>query len=231
MILGGGFAGLYAARRLERRAGAGHRGGPAEPPPVPADAVPGRDRRRSTRPTSPRPSAPCFGSRRTPRCCWPRRLRDRRRRPGRCTSPTVTSLTYDYLIVATGARHSYFGHDEWEPLAPGLKSLDDALEIRRRVLLAFERPSARPTRCAATPFSPSSSWAAARPAWRWPARSRRSGATPCAATSGTSIRREATVHAARGRAASAALLSARAERRGQGRSCGSSASRCAPRPW
>jgi NADH:ubiquinone reductase (H+-translocating) len=49
------------------------------------------------------------------------------------------SLAYDYLIVATGARHSYFGHDAWEPLAPGLKSLEDALEIRRRVLLAFER--------------------------------------------------------------------------------------------
>jgi NADH dehydrogenase len=50
-----------------------------------------------------------------------------------------TSQSYDYLLVATGARHSYFGHDEWEPLAPGLKSLEDALEIRRRVLLAFER--------------------------------------------------------------------------------------------
>ncbi|MFL5494092.1 MAG: NAD(P)/FAD-dependent oxidoreductase [Gemmatimonadales bacterium] len=49
------------------------------------------------------------------------------------------TLTYDYLLVATGAHHSYFGHDEWEPLAPGLKSLEDALEIRRRVLLAFER--------------------------------------------------------------------------------------------
>jgi NADH:ubiquinone reductase (H+-translocating) len=47
-------------------------------------------------------------------------------------------LGYDYLIVATGAHHSYFGHEEWEPLAPGLKSLEDALEIRRRVLLAFE---------------------------------------------------------------------------------------------
>ncbi len=49
------------------------------------------------------------------------------------------TLRYDYLLVATGARHSYFGHDAWEPLAPGLKSLEDALEIRRRVLLAFER--------------------------------------------------------------------------------------------
>jgi len=47
-------------------------------------------------------------------------------------------LTYDYLIVATGATHSYFSHPEWEPDAPGLKSIDDALEIRRRVLTAFE---------------------------------------------------------------------------------------------
>ncbi len=49
------------------------------------------------------------------------------------------SLNYDYLIVATGARHSYFGHDDWEAAAPGLKSLEDALEIRRRILLAFEK--------------------------------------------------------------------------------------------
>ena len=47
-------------------------------------------------------------------------------------------VSYDYLILATGAAHSYFGHDEWEPRAPGLKTLDDALDIRRRVLLAFE---------------------------------------------------------------------------------------------
>src|SRR5215470_11909274 len=45
---------------------------------------------------------------------------------------------YDYLILATGARHSYFGHDEWEKVAPGLKSLEDAVELRRRILLAFE---------------------------------------------------------------------------------------------
>jgi len=50
----------------------------------------------------------------------------------------VEELDYDYLIVATGARHSYFGHPEWEKLAPGLKSLEDAVEIRRRILLAFE---------------------------------------------------------------------------------------------
>jgi NADH dehydrogenase len=55
-----------------------------------------------------------------------------------------STLGYDYLIVATGARHSYFGHDEWEVLAPGLKSLEDALEIRRRVLLAFELAEREP---------------------------------------------------------------------------------------
>jgi len=47
-------------------------------------------------------------------------------------------VVYDYLVLATGATHSYFGHDQWEDFAPGLKSLEDATEIRRRVLLAFE---------------------------------------------------------------------------------------------
>jgi NADH:quinone reductase (non-electrogenic) len=47
-------------------------------------------------------------------------------------------IGYDYLIVAAGAGHSYFGNDQWAPLAPGLKTIEDALEIRRRVLLAFE---------------------------------------------------------------------------------------------
>jgi len=55
-----------------------------------------------------------------------------------------SQLGYDYLLVCTGARHSYFGHDEWEVLAPGLKGLEDALEIRRRVLLAFERAEREP---------------------------------------------------------------------------------------
>jgi NADH:ubiquinone reductase (H+-translocating) len=48
------------------------------------------------------------------------------------------SMPYDYLVLASGATHSYFGHDEWAPFAPGLKSVEDATEIRRRVLLAFE---------------------------------------------------------------------------------------------
>jgi NADH dehydrogenase len=51
---------------------------------------------------------------------------------------TDSEIGYDFLILATGARHSYFGHNEWEKLAPGLKSLEDAIELRRRLLMAFE---------------------------------------------------------------------------------------------
>ena len=49
------------------------------------------------------------------------------------------AVAYDTLVLATGARHAYFGHDEWEPFAPGLKTLEDATTIRRRILLAFEQ--------------------------------------------------------------------------------------------
>jgi NADH dehydrogenase len=56
----------------------------------------------------------------------------------RLVKTSEQDLPYDYLIVGAGATHAYFGHDEWEPLAPGLKTIEDALEIRRRVLLAFE---------------------------------------------------------------------------------------------
>ena len=49
------------------------------------------------------------------------------------------AIPYDTLILATGARHAYFGHDEWEPFAPGLKTLEDATTLRRRILVAFER--------------------------------------------------------------------------------------------
>src|SRR5207302_640958 len=47
-------------------------------------------------------------------------------------------VRYDYLILATGAMHAYFGHDQWASIAPGLKSIEDAIELRRRILLAFE---------------------------------------------------------------------------------------------
>lgn len=51
-------------------------------------------------------------------------------------------VPYDYLVLATGARHSYFGHDDWAPFAPGLKKIEDAVAIRRRILLAFEEAEA-----------------------------------------------------------------------------------------
>jgi NADH dehydrogenase len=54
------------------------------------------------------------------------------------------ALTYDTLVLATGVTHAYFGHDDWAPFAPGLKNLDDATQIRRRILLAFERAEASP---------------------------------------------------------------------------------------
>jgi len=57
---------------------------------------------------------------------------------GRVVKLEDGEVEYDYLIVAAGASHAYFGHDEWKPFAPGLKTIEDALEIRRRVLLAFE---------------------------------------------------------------------------------------------
>ncbi|MEZ5955641.1 MAG: NAD(P)/FAD-dependent oxidoreductase [Hyphomonadaceae bacterium] len=62
---------------------------------------------------------------------------------------------YDYLIIATGARHAYFGHDDWEQFAPGLKTLEDATEQRKRILLAFERAELEPNateRAALTTF-------------------------------------------------------------------------------
>jgi len=56
----------------------------------------------------------------------------------RIVKTSEQELPYDYLVVAAGATHAYFGHDDWEPYAPGLKTIEDALEIRRRVLLTFE---------------------------------------------------------------------------------------------
>ncbi|MEO5589086.1 MAG: FAD-dependent oxidoreductase, partial [Gemmatimonadaceae bacterium] len=56
----------------------------------------------------------------------------------------VQDIAYDYLVVATGSRHAYFGHPEWEHAAPGLKTIEDASEIRRRFLLAFERAETVP---------------------------------------------------------------------------------------
>lgn len=89
---------------------------------------------------------------------WPIRRILRRQRNARVLLDEITgvdpdrrevligsrALPYDFLILATGARHAYFGHDDWEPHAPGLKTIEDATLIRRRLLIAFERAETEP---------------------------------------------------------------------------------------
>jgi NADH:ubiquinone reductase (H+-translocating) len=135
VILGGGFAGLYAARALKRA-------------PVDVTVV---DRRNyhlfqpllyqvATAALNPSDiAAPIRHVLRRQRNC--RVLLAEATAvdvPGRRVVLADGEMPYDYLIVATGATHSYFGHDAWAEFAPGLKSIEDALEIRRRVLLAYE---------------------------------------------------------------------------------------------
>src|SRR6187551_2812953 len=62
----------------------------------------------------------------------------------KCLRTNYGEIAYDYLIIATGATHSYFGHDDWENVAPGLKSIEDGTRIRRSILIAFERAEATP---------------------------------------------------------------------------------------
>ena len=93
-------------------------------------------------------------------------------------------IAYDYLVLATGATHGYFGRDEWAVHAPGLKTLDDATAIRRRLLLAFERaemasesggeraaPDDRRSSAAARPASSSPAPSPSSRGARWPATS------------------------------------------------------------
>ena len=141
------------------------------------------------------------------------------------------TVGYDYLVVATGARHSYFGHDEWEPLAPGLKSLEDALEIRRRVLLAFEhaeRETDPVRRHAYLTFVIVGGGPDRR---RDGGRGRRDPAVRAAPRLPPHRSRRSHGDAARGRTAAPAVLPGEPQRRRPSRSCGAWASRCAPRRW
>ena len=97
-------------------------------------------------------------------------------------------LPYDYLILACGVTHAYFGHDEWAKVAPGLKQLEDARDIRARFLLAFEKAEIADARPSGESFSPSLWSAAARPAWRWRARWRRWRRRLCVRIFAASIR-------------------------------------------
>lgn len=137
VIVGGGFGGLEAAHRL---AGA----------PVSITLVD----RRNHHLFQPLLYQVATASLATSEIAWPIRHLLRARSDVTTLFATVTgidttahrvlledgdALPYDTLILATGARHAYFGHDEWEPFAPGLKTLEDATTLRRRILVAFER--------------------------------------------------------------------------------------------
>ena len=187
VIVGGGFGGLAAIRGL-KAVDVDHPHRPAQPPPVPAAALPGRHRALAPR-RSPRRSA-C-----SPRAASHHRARHRHeRRRGRDTAQLETArrLPYDLLLLATGARHAYFGHDDWEQHAPGLKTLEDATAIRRRCSSPSSRPRWRPT-------PPAQGAAHLRGGRRGPTGVELAGAigemagSPWRATSATSIREAARV--------------------------------------
>ena len=201
-------------RRPERRARPGrracrrHRHRPAQLPSLPAAALPGGDRRPvagADRLADPRHPAP-RGQR--PASCWARSRRSTRSAaPSRSRiAPSPTTIS----CLATGARHSYFGHDDWESVAPGLKKIDDATGIRRRILTAFEHAeaAATPERAAALPHLRRDR-RRRRPAWRWPAPSPSWRAWRCATTSATSIPRDGAHRAGRGGPARCCRLSRR----------------------
>jgi NADH dehydrogenase len=142
VIIGGGFGGLAAAKALD---GAG----------VVITLI---DRRNHHlfQPLLYQVATAALG---TAEIAWPIRHILRRRRDVKVLLATVSGvdtaakrvliedgapISYESLIIATGARHAYFGHDEWEPFAPGLKTIEDATEIRRKLLLAFEAAEREP---------------------------------------------------------------------------------------
>jgi NADH dehydrogenase len=136
VIVGGGFGGLEAAKALARSQ---------------ADViVVDRHNHHTFQPLLYQVATAALAS---PDIAWPIRSILRRQENARVAMADVLSvdvnnrrirtsaleIRYDYLVLATGVTHSYFGHDEWAPFAPGLKTVEDAMDVRRRILLAFER--------------------------------------------------------------------------------------------
>ena len=99
------------------------------------------------------------------------------------------SVPFDYLVLAPGATHSCFGHEEWSAFAPGLKTLDDALGMRRRMLLAFEEAEREVDLERKRLLLTLRWWAADPPASSWPGPWQRSRITRCATSSMRSIPR------------------------------------------
>ena len=132
-------------RRAERRPRAGHadvdvtRGGPDEPPPVPAAALPGGRRDPAARADRARPAAASSRSRRNARALLAEvtniDLAKREVAHRGARRPDARRCRYDTLVVAAGATHSYFGRDEFAEFAPGMKTIEDARYLRDRILL------------------------------------------------------------------------------------------------
>jgi hypothetical protein len=120
------------------------------------------------------------------KCSWGSRRHRRGHRS--VTLADGDTLGFDYLLLASGATHAYFGHDDWARHAPGLKTLDDALAIRRRCCWPSSEPKPRIPATNARPGSTSPWSAVAPPASNWLAPWPKSHATPCATSSATSIR-------------------------------------------
>ena len=135
MIVGAGFGGLNAAQALAKAAGPDHRHRPPEFPHLSAASLPGGHRRAFSGEIA-APIRSILRSHKNVEVLMAEVTGFDLAR--RIVQTPDADIPYDYLIVAAGATHSYFGHEDWEPLAPGLKTIEDALEIRRRVLLAFE---------------------------------------------------------------------------------------------
>ena len=107
--------------------------------------------------------------------------------PAKRSSPRA-AVPYDTLVLATGARHAYFGHDDWAEFAPGLKTIDDATYIRRRILLAFEKAETEDDAAERQRLMTFVVVGGGRPASKWPARSRSSPIARSRPTSARSIR-------------------------------------------
>ena len=138
VVVGGGFGGVAAAQGAEKRPGPRHTGRQDELSPLPAAALPGGDRHPRARHDHHADSL---------LVPWPEKRRrahgrgdgvDKERRLVELDGGADT-LTYDYLVLATGVHGSYFGHDEWAPLAPSMKTLADAEFLRRRIIGALEQ--------------------------------------------------------------------------------------------
>src|SRR5580700_1118676 len=114
---------------------------------------------------------------------------DRRRVLARRPLGEQVEFGYDYLIVAAGVRQSYFGHDEYAPIAPGMKTIEDAMKIRRRVYGAFEMAESEEDPAERQRYLTFALVGAGRPAWSWPGRSAKSPPRRCAASTGRSSRR------------------------------------------